>query len=165
MDAVVRPITLADIEGFRSVVGAVIAERRYLASLRPFSLLRTAEFVAGNLEANNPQFVADAGGEIVGWCDVRRETIDSYAHTGMLGMGVVATWRGRGLGERLIRTTLVAARAAGFERIELSVYATNTRARALYEKVGFVLEGTRVRGRKDGDVYDDIHMMGLLLAT
>jgi len=164
VDAVVRPITLADVEGFRAAVSAVIAERRWLASLRPFSLLRTAEFVAGNLEAGNPQFVADAAGQIVGWCDVRRETIDSYAHTGILGMGVLEAWRGRGLGLRLIRTTLDAARAAGFEKIELSVYATNPRARALYEKVGFVLEGTRVRGRKDGDRYDDIHMMGLILA-
>ncbi|HET9047010.1 MAG TPA: GNAT family N-acetyltransferase [Casimicrobiaceae bacterium] len=163
MDAVVRPITLGDIAGFRASVSAVIAERIYLASLHPFSLLRTAAFVAENLEVGNPQFVADAGGEIVGWCDVRRETIDSYAHTGILAMGVIAPWRGRGVGERLIRTALDAARAAGFEKIELSVYASNTRARGLYEKVGFVLEGTRVRGRKVGDEYDDVHMMGLLL--
>ncbi|MEP6677968.1 MAG: GNAT family N-acetyltransferase [Betaproteobacteria bacterium] len=157
-----RPITLGDTEGFRAGVSAVIAERIYLASLQPFSLLRTAAFVAENLEVGNPQFVADAGGQIVGWCDVRRETIDSYAHTGMLGMGVIAPWRGRGIGERLIRKTLDAARAAGFERIELSVYATNTRARGLYEKVGFAVEGTRVRGRKVDGEYDDIHMMGLL---
>ncbi|MEO5766675.1 MAG: GNAT family N-acetyltransferase [Casimicrobiaceae bacterium] len=157
-----RPITLGDTEGFRAGVSAVIAERIYLASLQPFSLLRTAAFVAENLEVGNPQFVADAGGQIVGWCDVRRETIDSYAHTGMLGMGVIAPWRGRGIGERLIRKTLDAARAAGFEKIELSVYAKNTRARGLYEKVGFAVEGTRVRGRKVDGEYDDIHMMGLL---
>ena len=41
--------------------------------------------------------------------------------------------------------------------------ARNVRAAALYRKVGFVLEGTRIRGKKlDGD-YDDVHMMGLLL--
>ena len=56
-----------------------------------------------------------------------------------------------------------AARAAAFERIELTVYGRNIRAAALYRKVGFVLEGTRIRGKKlDGD-YDDVHMMGLLL--
>ena len=154
-----RPITIADVGGFHACVNAVLAERKYLAFLRAFSLKETANFVAHNLEAGNPQLVADAAGEIVGWCDVRRDAIDSYAHVGMLGMGVLAPWRGRGLGERLIRAALDAARSAGFDKVELSVYATNARARALYEKVGFVLEGTRVRGRKVDGVYDDVHMM------
>ncbi len=159
MEALVRPIAIADVEGFRACVNAVGRERRYLAFLREFSLTETANFVARNLEAGDPQLVADAAGEIVGWCDVRRDTVDSYAHVGMLGMGVLAAWRGRGIGERLLRAGLDAACAAGIEKIELSVYATNTRARALYEKVGFVLEGTRVRGRKVDDRYDDVHMM------
>jgi RimJ/RimL family protein N-acetyltransferase len=163
MEAVVRPIALADIDGFRACLDAVIRERKYLAMLQPFPPAETAAFIARNLESNNPQFVADAGGEIVGWCDVRRETIHSYAHVGHLGMGVVADWRGRGVGERLMRATLDAARAAGFEKIELSVYASNARARALYEKVGFVLEGTRVRGRKVDGAYEDVHLMGLIL--
>jgi ribosomal protein S18 acetylase RimI-like enzyme len=164
MDVVVRPIALADVEGFHACVSAVVAERRYLAVLRPFSLRESAAFVAGNLEADNPQFVAATQGEVVGWCDVRRETVDSYRHVGLLGMGVLAPWRGRGLGERLIRATLAAARAAGIEKVELSVYATNPAARALYAKVGFVQEGTRVRGRKVDATYDDVHLMGLFLA-
>jgi RimJ/RimL family protein N-acetyltransferase len=78
-------------------------------------------------------------------------------------MGLLQAYRGRGIGERLIRTAIDAARAAAFERIELTVYGRNVRAAALYRKVGFVLEGTRIRGKKlDGD-YDDVHMMGLLL--
>jgi len=165
MEPVVRPIGLADVDGFRACANAVVAERRYLAMLTPFALAQSAAFVARNIELGNPQFVADAAGEIVGWCDVRRETIDSYAHVGHLGMGVVANWRGRGVGERLMRATIDAARAGGLDKIELSVYATNTRARALYEKIGFVLEGTRVRGRKVDGVYEDVHMMGLQLTA
>ena len=34
---------------------------------------------------------------------------------------------------------------------------------ALYRKVGFVIEGTRVRGKKLDGEYDDVHLMGLLL--
>ena len=55
------------------------------------------------------------------------------------------------------------ARAAGFERIELSVYGGNARAAALYRKAGFAHEGTRVRGRKLDGEYDDVHIMGLIL--
>jgi ribosomal protein S18 acetylase RimI-like enzyme len=159
--AVVRAITLADVAGFRECVGAVMHERRYLAYLEPFSLAETASFVAGNIDKGNPHFVADDAGRIVGWCDISRERVPTYAHEGMLGMGVLADYRGRGLGERLIRAALAAAAAAGFERVSLSVYGTNTRAAALYRKVGFALEGTRVRGRKLDGVYDDVHMMAL----
>ena len=161
---VVRPIAMADVEGFRACVDTVMKERRWLAYLEAFPLSRTAAFVAGNLESGNPQFVADDGGRIVGWCDICRESVPTYAHCGMLGMGVLAPFRGRGLGTRLIAATLGAARERGFERVELSVYAHNTAAQALYRKAGFAHEGTRVRGRKlDGD-YADIHMMGLVFA-
>jgi len=81
----------------------------------------------------------------------------------MLGMGVLADYRGHGLGERLMRATLDAARRAGFERISLTVYARNTRAAALYRKVGFVMEGTRVRGKKLDGAYDDVHQMAYFM--
>jgi ribosomal protein S18 acetylase RimI-like enzyme len=159
----VRPITLADIEGFGACVGAVMKERDYLAYQEPFPLAQTAAFVATNIECGNPQVVADDGGRIVGWCDVRRETIPIYVHEGVLGMGLLPDYRGRGLGERLIRSALDAARVAGFERVSLTVYGRNTRAAALYRKVGFVSEGKRVRGKKLDGVYDDVHMMVYLM--
>jgi RimJ/RimL family protein N-acetyltransferase len=43
------------------------------------------------------------------------------------------------------------------------VYAKNTGAVALYRKVGFAIEGTKVRGKKLDGEYDDVHLMGLLL--
>ncbi len=158
-DILVRPITLTDVVGFRECVGAVMRERKFLAFLEPFPLPQTAAFVAENIDRNNPQFVAEDAGAIIGWCDVRRETVPTYAHEGMLGMGLLPGYRGHGLGERMLRTTLDAARRAAFERVSLSVYASNQRALALYRKVGFVMEGTRVRGRKVDGAYDDIHMM------
>ncbi len=43
-------------------------------------------------------------------------------------MGLLPDYRGHGLGERLIRTALDTATRAEFERVSLSVYASNTRA-------------------------------------
>jgi len=159
----IRPIALADIEAFAALTDFVMRERRYMAFLEGFPIDEAAAFVARNLRLGNPQLVADDAGRVVGWCDIRRETIPVYAHCGHLGMGLYPDYRGRGLGERLIRAALEAARAAGFERIELSVYGRNTRAAALYRRVGFVHEGTRVRGKKVDGHYDDVHMMGMLL--
>jgi RimJ/RimL family protein N-acetyltransferase len=162
MSPLVRHITLDDATSFRACVDAVMRERQYLAFFEAFSPEHTTQFVADNIAHGNPQFVAIDNGEVVGWCDVRRDIVPVYNHSGHLGMGVAREFRGRGLGLRLIEATLQHAKAHGFERIELSVYAKNTRARSLYEKVGFKLEGTRIRGKKADGEYDDVHMMALV---
>lgn len=51
---------------------------------------------------------------------------------------------GRGYGTEATRLVLRHAfEAVGIHRVELDVYAFNPRARHVYEKVGFVLEGTK----------------------
>ena len=162
-DVVIRSIALADIEQFREVTTTVMRERHYLAFVDGFPLDEATKFVESNLRLGNPQWVADDAGRVVGWCDIRRETIPVYAHAGHLGMGLLPAYRGRGIGERLLRASIDAAWSAGFERIELSVYGRNERAAALYRKVGFVHEGTRVRGKKLDGEYDDVHVMALML--
>ncbi|MEP6941379.1 MAG: GNAT family N-acetyltransferase [Betaproteobacteria bacterium] len=165
VEAIVRPISIADTESFRDCIAEVMRERRWLAFVEPFPLPESAAFVARNIASGNPHFVADDGGAIVGWCDIRREEIPSYAHDSVMGMGLRSAYRGRGLGERLLRAALAVAKASGFERVSLHVYAKNTHAFALYRKVGFVLEGTKVRGRKLDGVYDDVHLMAIQLTA
>ncbi len=53
------------------------------------------------------------------------------------GVGVVASHRRRGIGERLTRALLDQARAAGARQMVLEVIAENAPAIALYEKLGF----------------------------
>ena len=53
-----------------------------------------------------------------------------------LSMGVVASWRGRGVGRTLLRSVLDAARTAGVPAVSLSVERANIAAR-LYESEGF----------------------------
>ncbi|WP_375337277.1 GNAT family N-acetyltransferase [Rhizobium binae] len=66
---------------------------------------------------------------------------------------------GRGLGRMLIETTLRAAQEIGFIRVELDVYEDNSRAIALYERMGFVREGIiRRAARIDGRFIDAIGM-------
>lgn len=52
--------------------------------------------------------------------------------------------RGRGLGTEATRLILAHAfETVGLHRVELEVYAFNPRARRVYDKVGFVYEGTK----------------------
>lgn len=72
------------------------------------------------------------------------------------------TGRGHGLGERLLRETLVAADAFGYLRIELGVFAGNARAAALYRKAGFIEEGIKRRAILINGVFHDEIIMARL---
>ena len=57
---------------------------------------------------------------------------------------VTHTAQGQGIGTRLLETLLdVADNWLLLRRVELTVFAGNVRAKALYERHGFVVEGLR----------------------
>lgn len=69
---------------------------------------------------------------------------------------------GRGLGTEAVRLSVGHAFAVGLHRVELEVYDFNPRARHVYEKVGFVREGTRREALRLDEGWVDCHVMGLL---
>ena len=81
---------------------------------------------------------------------------------------LLGIWLGRpywdaGYGTDAVRTLCrFAFEHMNLQRIELNVFATNPRARAAYEKVGFVVEGERRRSEFIGGRYVDSYLMGLL---
>lgn len=162
MPIAIAPITVALIDQFHAVLGIVARERKYLARDDAPSIERSHEFVRANMAAGNPHLVAMDGDMVVGWCDIRRGETFNSTHVGTLGMGLLPDYRGRGIGRLLIEATIVAAKAASFTRIALSVNASNLNAIRLYEKVGFVREGVlRDAIRTDG-VYQDTWLMAIV---
>lgn len=162
----VVPITEAQIEGFCAAVDSVARERQFLAFLEGPPLAQSHAFVQENLAGNWPHFVAlDEQGEVVGWCDITSMHRQAAAHVGVLGIGVLADYRGQGLGEQLLRAALQAARDKGLTRIELSVHGTNEPAMVLYHKLGFEVEGVKRKAVLIDGVYDDSIIMALLLGA
>jgi RimJ/RimL family protein N-acetyltransferase len=156
------PIREDLIEGFHATLDVVCRERIYLAFLETPPIEVTREFVRTNIAKGHPQLVAMEGCRVVGWCDVTPQPRATMRHGGVLGMGLVPEWRRRGLGERLIRQTLEAARAFGFSRVELTVRHDNLRAQALYRNVGFQVEGQKRRALLVDGAFYDLVMMALL---
>jgi putative acetyltransferase len=100
--------------------------------------------------------IASAGIHEAGWSPRRR-------HVGGLGITVAADWQGKGIGTLLMEALLDwADNWAGLMRVELTVYTDNTRAIALYEKFGFVHEGTHRAFALRGGRYVDSHAMARL---
>lgn len=160
MSVLIAPIAAEHVEGFHRALDVVAREHAYLAFLKAPSLDRTREFVMNNIAKANIQFVALADGELVGWCDVLPKDRPIYAHSGVLGMGLLPEWRGKGIGRALIERTLNEAHLRGFVRVELTVHADNTRAIALYNSVGFQIEGVM----RDASLIDGVYRDCILMA-
>jgi GNAT superfamily N-acetyltransferase len=83
--------------------------------------------------------VADpAGGTVIGWIHVgstRWLESDPYAEIG--GLVVDADWRGRGIGERLVRAGLAWAAAQRFREMRVRSNVVRADAHRFYERLGF----------------------------
>ncbi len=146
----VSPITEDEVAGYHACVDSVCREGRFLATLQAPPIEQTRAFVASQTASGNPMFVAVADGEVVGWCDVTPHRHPIHAHRGVLGMGVRADFRGRGVGRQLLEATLDAARHRGLERVELIVRVSNVAAVRIYDRAGYDRECTIRHAVKSG---------------
>lgn len=160
---VITPTRDEHVLGFTQCVDAVARERRFIGFVEGPSLEQSQEFVRNLFESGGIQFVAlDRNGRVVGWCDISRPRLEGFRHCGHLGMGLLREMRGRGVGRQLAVAAIRAAQDEGIERIELEVFASNTAAIALYERLGFVREGVKRQARKIDGYYEDNLLMALV---
>ncbi|MFI4919572.1 MAG: GNAT family N-acetyltransferase [Legionellales bacterium] len=156
------PITEAHIEGFWAAVDSVARERKYLAFLEGPPINMTKDFVLQNIRGNWPHFVAIKDAKIIGWCDISALDRPVFAHIGSLGIGVLAPYRGQGIGEALMKVALEEAKNKGLTRIELTVRENNETAIALYKKLGFEKEGIHKNAVCIDGKYENHLFMALL---
>jgi len=108
--------------------------------------------------------VACVEGEVVGHLGLETSpTRWRRRHVGYIGMAVRDDLQGRGVGTALVEAALdLADNWLGLTRIELQVYTDNAAGVALYEKLGFEIEGThRSYAFRDGE-YADAYSMARL---
>lgn len=161
-DCRIVPIGKEHLPGFHAALDRVAREGRYLAILQAPSLARTRRVVLDSLRNGAVHVVAVAGREVVGWCDLRARSAVTQRHSAVLGMGVVAEYRGLGVGARMLAMTLEMGQARGIRRAELVVRSDNAPAIALYRRFGFDVEGTcRHYLHIDGNDHDALLMARL----
>lgn len=108
--------------------------------------------------------VAVVEGEVVGGLGLTVSDTSRRRHVGEIGMAVRDDRRGLGAGTALMEAALeLADRWIGLTRLELHVYTDNEQAISLYERFGFVVEGThRCYALRDGSHVDAFSMARLL---
>lgn len=115
-----------------------------------------------NQPATVNALVAILDDQVVGDIGLTRHT-GRRAHSGSFGMGVHDDFRGRGIGSALLgEVVAIADHWYNLKRLDMTVYADNERAIALYCKFGFEPEGTlRNFAFRDGAFVDALTMARL----
>jgi RimJ/RimL family protein N-acetyltransferase len=100
------------------------------------------------------------GEGIVGSASLSGGDLRTELHRAILGMAVLRTHRGQGLGRALLEETISWCRLQpSIEWLDLGVFADNLPAQALYRKYGFEPVGQVIdRWRIDGHIVDEITM-------
>ena len=112
--------------------------------------------------ANEALLVIESDGRIWGLCSLSSfGPFRRYAHRCSVAIALHRDVWGQGLGRRMMKALLMAAKEAGYEQAELDVMADNRRAVALYESLGFQKYGILPRNMKyeDGTYADSVWMM------
>ena len=102
--------------------------------------------------------VCEEDGEILGLYILHPNNVGRCGHICNASYAVDRARRGAHIGEKLVSDCLVQGKRLGYRVLQLNaVVASNTHARHLYERLGFVQLGTIPGGfrRKDGH-YEDI---------
>jgi RimJ/RimL family protein N-acetyltransferase len=97
---------------------------------------------------------AEVGGRLVGQVEVTPRPGRSR-HVGVLGVSLRQGYRDVGVGTELMREAEAQARGLGVELLILELFASNARARHVYEKVGFSVTGVVPKAIKREGVYVD----------
>ena len=160
---VVRPASVDDAEETFKNINLIGAEQVYIMIDRVDNVDEERRWLSSFDGIRSVLLLALAGREVVGSADCHGGTYPKDRHVGGIGIVVRDGWRVVGLGRLLMERILEWMRAQGLEKAELAVFATNVRARRLYESLGFVEEGVRRGHVRIRGAYVDEVLMGLWL--
>lgn len=111
------------------------------------------------LTADDHWFVAEVAGEVVGLSGLHVGQ-GRLRHSGHVFLFVARAFQSQGIGAGLLNALLdIADNWLMLRRVELTVFADNARAKALYERHGFVVEGLRKMSViSEGQLHDEYLM-------
>ncbi|MBU6428588.1 MAG: GNAT family N-acetyltransferase [Cyanobacteria bacterium REEB65] len=162
---VIRPAAEADAEQLIAFVQRLAEEPTNNILYTPGEFQRTVAeeqaFLRRMAHSRTSVFlVAAVDQRIVGVTDLHGEKKLAMRHCASMGISFAKDWRGKGIGTTLLEALITWAQKTGIlRRIELQVFARNTGAIRLYERLGFVVEGRRKNSVfKDGEFIDDLIM-------
>ena len=162
--SVLRPVTVADADLIREIIEDPEVIRFTFEPSTELTLERLRSLYGARATAPDRLDLAvtdPATGELLG--EVVLNEWDPVARSCTFRTLIGPRGRDRGIGTEATRLIVgYGFEQLGLHRIGLDVYGHNHRARRVYEKVGFVVEGVRREAQlRDGEWVDEV-LMGIL---
>lgn len=167
MNPVVRQLTVADVDAYRALRLAALADAPEAFGDSPEEARVRPPAYWHDLLNGLPDrvfFGAFAGDRMVGTMNIARQKGEKQRHKCMLyGVYVAPEGRGTGASQALMDAVIAAARAMDILQIGLVVGVRNEAAKRLYQRAGFFAYGTERRALiVDGAFVDEIMMVKFL---
>lgn len=168
--ALLRCPTEADIEGTIDYLNLSAAETDFLLRYPEECGQYTYEgekqlFEYWNASDYEASLVCVVDGRVAGNCLIAFNRKMKYSHRAGIGIALIKEFWNLGIGTRMMEELIkIARRKEGIKQLELEYIEGNSRARALYEKMGFRVAGVHPNAviLKDGTMLNEYLMIKTL---
>ena len=119
----------------------------------------TESLIRDSVKGEDFLLVAEADGRLAGYISAQKGRLNRIAHTAYIVVGILADYRGKGIGTEFFRRLDIWAEENNISRLELTVICENEAAKRLYTSSGFQIEGIRRKSVcVDGEYLDEYYM-------
>ena len=157
-----RTLSAEDAERFWNLLNQLDYETKYMLfepGERPKNLPKTESLIRYSVEVDDFLLVAEADNKLIGYISAQRGMLNRIAHSAYIVVGILADYRGKGIGTEFFKRLNVWAEEKGVTRLELTVICENEAAKRLYTNSGFEIEGIRRKSVcVDGAYLDEYYM-------
>jgi len=166
-EVTLRPALPADAGGIIISLRSTSLERSYvLMEQYGRDAESEREYISRIERSHNLLIVATVRGEVVGTLaafQADRGQRAETAHVLFVGLHLIESSRGLGIGSQMLEYSIEWAAEHGFKKLEASIFTTNKRSLHVFSKAGFVQECTKLKKFRIGHDYIDEVCMGKLL--
>ncbi|MUK89829.1 GNAT family N-acetyltransferase [Ornithinibacillus sp. L9] len=163
----IRHAVLDDAENLARLIKQVEKSSEYML-FEPGERNPTAEKQGAMIKALTEQdnsciLLAEGNHGLVGYLFAIGGTTKRTMHRAYIVIGILSTYRGKGIGTALFKELNQWATHQGIHRLELTVVTENEAGVSLYQKAGFELEGVKKDSLFINNRFVDEYYMGKVL--
>ncbi|MBX0294467.1 GNAT family N-acetyltransferase [Haloarcula nitratireducens] len=156
----IRQARQEDLTGLVGAIRAAIGSGEYIDAETVADVIDTEGVLLRHNELESRIFfVACIDNDVIGWVHLKHTETKKLSHTAELTVGVLAQYRGHGIGAHLLERGTEWASDHGYEKLYNSVPSTNQDAIDFLEAHDWETEAVREDHYKFGDEYADEVML------